>query len=68
MKIEKTNYTISLNAEEITTITHALHDLYKSLKNKSDRLSVQEEQLITSRILRNQLGDLVGIHYMGEDA
>ena len=68
MKIEKTTYTISFNAEEIKTITHALHDLYKSLRDKPNRLSVEEEQLITSRILRNQFGDLVGIRYMGNDA
>lgn len=68
MTVEKTSYTVNLNAVEIKTMAHALHVLYKSLNDKPDRLPVQEEQRITSRILRNQFGDLVGIRYMGNDA
>lgn len=72
MKSKCLAYTVELTREEIDTVTTALHNEYKFLKEKYANVRPQNAVEVCKRIdevrtLRNDFARLIGVTFMGED-
>lgn len=79
MKVKETIYSVELTEKEIRTIATALQVVFKDIRDtRKDRIEKgtddpKEMQRLNKdlddiRTIRNSFSDLIGVHYMGEDA
>lgn len=79
MKVKETIYSVELTEKEIRTIATALQVVFKDIRDtRKDRIEKgtddpKEMQRLNKdlddiRAIRNSFSDLIGVHYMGEDA